>query len=130
MICTDLFSGYRIHDRLHACIYISYAVDNLQFRDVHTHVWVGNALCTGMHSDGNVSGAVEHLGLDLQKRRARGRRARGRQPGVGTHSVADRPGVGPGSGLTRAPRGPGTTFTMGPRGCPTPPLTGASVMST
>ena len=91
MICTDLFSGYRIHDRLHACIYISYAVDNLQFRDVHTHVWVGNALCTGMHSDGNVSGAVEHLGLDLQKRRARGRRARGRQPGVGTHSVAGRP---------------------------------------
>ena len=72
---------------MHACIYISYAVDNLQFRDVHTLVWVGNALCTGMHSDGNVSGGVWTSKSDV--------------PGV------DVPGVdSPGSGLTRSPTGP------------------------
>ena len=61
---------------------------------------------------------------------ARGRRARGRQPGVGTHPAAGRPRAGPGSGLTRAPRCPGTTFTMSPRGYPTPPRPRASVIDT
>ena len=57
---------------------------------------------------------------DALPRRARGRGARGRRPGVGTHPASGLPGVGPGSGLTWAPPGPGTTFTMSPRGFPTP----------
>ena len=51
-------------------------------------------------------------------------------PGVGTHSLSAVPGVGPGSGLTRGPVCPGSTLTVSPGGFPTPPRTGASVMST